>query len=674
MLKLYFIYVNMSLIPEKNSDFSKPEYWNSFFTKREATFEWYGSYSNLKRLLTKYIGTKDIILVAGCGNSNLSLNLYLDGFTCLTSIDNSEVVITNMKKKHKSKYPGLTYEVKNILDTKYPDEKYNVIIDKGTLDALMPDDEVESLSRVMEMFNEMKRTLKFGGRYICISLLQCHIAKFLFTYFNEQGWIIRVCHCTEIEDSIDFNGQSVFMVVCTKINKLPGGKSILEWNPDGQTNERLSSIDDLLEIVLDTQKSVFMCFNLTKCRVNDKCNNYCFEINCSQTKTPRYTIVVAEGSTQLSPNKMTFAAFIVPHGREHEWLFNSKEGQDILRRNCNVDRLAIVSMHRGQTYKNLEEVQKELSRLMLKIAPQGVVRRGETILFLSLEQQLGNRKTIVKGKSKFSGDYVVEEVAGQTNEIYRRLVFLDMPQVIQSEVKLIRSVGDENKIDCSYFISDYIPYLGLGIGIIAKKSSKTPRILLIGLGGGVLANLLVNIYNDIKVIALEIDDAVYKIAKESFGLTENSKLNVKICDGLEYLKKTANKCDNFDAVIYDIDVKDPTLGLSGPPKIFMTQEALNYVKTLIGDQGIFLINFICRATDVKSEIISILKTNFKNLTSLKITDEINKVLFASNQNTLFNETLLVQTADYLNQCAKCNESIGCDIVDSLALKSRIENY
>lgn len=663
----------MSLIPEKNSDFSKTEYWDSFFTKREATFEWYGSYNNLKRLLTKYISTKDLILVAGCGNSDLSLNLYLDGFTHLTNIDNSEVVILNMKKKHLSKYPGLTYEVKDILDTKYPHEKFSVVIDKGTLDALMPDDEVESLTRVMEMFNEIKRILKFGGRYICVSLLQCHIAKFILTYFNEQGWIIRVCNCTEIEDSNEFNGQAVFMVICTKIKKLPCSKPILEWNPDGQTIERLTSIDDLLEIVLDTQKSVLMCFNLTKCRVNDKSNNYRFEMNCSQTKTPRYTIVVVEEAKQ-NPNKMTFAAFIVPHGREHEWLFSSKEGQDILRRNCNVDRLAIVSMHRGQLYKSLEDVQKELSRLMLKIAPQGVIKRGKTILFLSLEQQLGDRKIIVEGKSEFSGDYVVEEVAGQTNEIYRRLIFLDMPQVIQSEVKLIKSLDGKDKIDNSHFLSDYIPYLALGVGIVVKNSMKTPRILLIGLGGGVLANLLVNIYNDIELIALEIDDAIHKIAREAFGLTENSKLTVKICDGLEYLKTTAKKCESFDAVLFDIDVKDPTLGLSGPPKIFMTPDTLNCVKTLISDHGIFLINFICRATDVKSEIINILKTNFKNLSSLEITDEINKVILASNQGSSFDETLLMQIAEYSNQCAKQSEYLGCDIVNTSALKSRIEKY
>lgn len=661
----------MSLVPEKNSDFSTTEYWDSFFTKREATFEWYGNYANLKRLLTKYISAKDIILMSGCGNSNLSLNLYVDGFTNMTSVDNSEVVIAKMNEKHNSQYPGLVYEIKNILNTEYPDEKFSVVIDKGTLDALMPDGKAESLARAMGMFNEIKRILKFGGRYICISLLQYHIAKFILSYFCESGWIIRVCQCTEVEDSPDFNGQPVFMVVCTKVNKIPGAKPVLEWNSYGLTNERLDSINDLLEIIIDTQKSISMCFDLTKCQMEDV-SNLKFEINCSQTKKPRYTIMIVENPLKINPNKMTFSAFIVPHGREHEWLFNNEEGQDILRRNCNVDRLAIISMHRGQVYKSLKQVQQELSRLMIKVAPEGVIKRGETILFLSLEEQLGDRKIIMESESEHSGKFVIEEVIGQNQETFRRLVFLNMPHIIQSETKLLIENNDV-KIDYSHFHSDYILYLGLGVGIIANQLNKQPRILLIGLGGGILTNLLVTSYTNINIVALEIDLAVYKIAKEAFGLIEDNRLEIKICDGLEYLYNAVKNGDKYDAVVYDIDVKDPTLGMSGPPKAFLTQDTLNSVKSLIGERGLFLLNFVCRASDVKTEILNFLKTNFKQIMSLKIAKDINKVLLARNNDENFDIHLLEQTAMYMNKCTKSNPLIACDVIDISTLKENIED-
>lgn len=663
----------MNLVPENNSDFSTTEYWDSFFTKRKTTFEWYGNYENLKHLLVKYISTKDVILMSGCGNSDLSLQLYSDGFTNMTSVDNSEVVIANMNKKHKDKYPGLVYVIKDILNTEYQNETFSVVIDKGTLDALMPDDDAESLTRAMAMFNEIKRILKFGGRYICVSLLQYHIAKFIFSYFSENGWIIRVCQCTEVEDSHDFNGQPVFMVICTKVNKIPGANPVLEWNSDGITNERLGSINELLEIVIDTQKSVSMCFDLTKCQMKDMSNSYRFEINCSQTKTPRYTITIVESPSEKNANKMTFSGFIVPRGREHEWLFNSDEGQEILRRNCNVDRLAIISMHRGQIYRNLKQVQQELSRLMLKIAPLGVIKRGDLIQFLSLEQQLGDRKIIMESKSEHSGNFVIEEVTGEKDDIFRRLVFLNMPHIIQSEAKIIQTGSGETKIDYSHFLSDYIPYLGLGVGIIANQTNKDPRILLIGLGGGVLTNLLINAYRQINIIALELDLVVYNIAKEAFGLIEDSRLEVHICDGLEYLSNAVKNGDNYDAVVYDIDVKDPSLGLSGPPKAFLAQEVLNNVKSLIGEQGLFLLNFVCRASDVKTEIVDVLKTNFKQFTSLKVAEDINRVLLARNSNEAINEQLLKQTAVYLNKCTTSSPLIACDVIDVSTLKESIED-
>jgi len=589
----------------------------------------------------------------------------------MTSVDSSEVVIANMKKKHNSRYPGLVYEVKDILNTGYADDKFSVVIDKGILDALMPDGEEESLVRAMGMFNEIKRILKFGGRYICVSLLQYHIAKFILSYFYESGWIIRVCQCTEVEDSPDFNGQPVFMVVCTKVNKIPKAKPVLEWNPDGLTNVRLDSIDDLLEIVIDTQTSISVCFDLTKCQMEDM-SNLKLEINCCQTKKPRYTIIIVENPLKINPNKMTFSAFIVPHGREHEWLFSNEEGRDILRRNCNVDRLAIISMHRGQVYKNLKHVQQELSRLMVKIAPQGVIKRGETILFLSLEEQLGDRKIIMESESEHSGKFVIEEVTGKNQETFRRLVFLNMPHIIQSEAKLLTENGNV-KIDYSHFHSDYISYLGLGVGIIANQLNKQPRILLIGLGGGVLTNLLVTSYTNINIVALEIDLAVYKIAKEAFGLIEDSRLEIKICDGLEYLCNAVKNGDKYDAIVYDIDVKDPTLGLSGPPKAFLTQDILNSVKSLIGEQGLFLLNFVCRASDVKTEILNFLKSNFKQLTSLKITEDINKVLLARNSDEVFDSHLLEQTAVYMNKCTKSNPLIACDVINISTLKENMED-
>ena len=48
---------------------------------------------------------------------------------------------------------------------------------------------------------------------------------------------------------------------------------------------------------------------------------------------------------------------------------------------------------------------------------------------------MGERETVYEGRSDFSGGFVVEDVSVD-NTVMRRLIFLDNPNVIQSEVIL----------------------------------------------------------------------------------------------------------------------------------------------------------------------------------------------------------------------------------------------
>ena len=79
----------------------------------------------------------------------------------------------------------------------------------------------------------------------------------------------------------------------------------------------------------------------------------------------RYSIVVVDRAERV--RKQPLAAFIVPIGREHEWMFSSREGQDQLVNDAGFSRLAIVTMHRGQTYASLDVIKEELSPLVPKL-------------------------------------------------------------------------------------------------------------------------------------------------------------------------------------------------------------------------------------------------------------------------------------------------------------------
>ena len=80
-----------------------------------------------------------------------------------------------MNHLHKNDRPELIFEKMDATSMNYNNDDFNVILDKGTLDAMMPDDSSEVIKQVSHLFREIERVLKLGGRYICISLLQPHI-------------------------------------------------------------------------------------------------------------------------------------------------------------------------------------------------------------------------------------------------------------------------------------------------------------------------------------------------------------------------------------------------------------------------------------------------------------------------------------------------------------------
>ena len=73
-----------------------PKYWDDRYNKagQEGAFDWLESYQSLKGILQEFLTHKDMkILILGCGNADFSANLYDEGYTNLTNVDISSVVI-----------------------------------------------------------------------------------------------------------------------------------------------------------------------------------------------------------------------------------------------------------------------------------------------------------------------------------------------------------------------------------------------------------------------------------------------------------------------------------------------------------------------------------------------------------------------------------------------------
>jgi hypothetical protein len=85
------------------------------------------------------------------------------------------------------------------------------------------------------------------------------------------------------------------------------------------------------------------------------------------------------------------AVFLVPQGREHEWLFASEEGQWQLVEQASAARLILVTLNRGHRFGTSEQVQAELSPLVEGLAP--ICCRGErrVIPYLTTNDGIGKR-------------------------------------------------------------------------------------------------------------------------------------------------------------------------------------------------------------------------------------------------------------------------------------------
>lgn len=162
----------------------------------------------------------------------------------LTNIDISQIAIKQMLEKNKTVRPDLIFEVKDATNMDYKNDAFTAVIDKGTLDALMPDTNEDTTLRIEKYFKvrqlsgfiishfvfkvdyplqEIQRVLSTCGRYICISLLQEHILRKLVDSFSKTEFALRVVRCHDVEIKAkeeDENCMPIFMVIVTKFSKL----------------------------------------------------------------------------------------------------------------------------------------------------------------------------------------------------------------------------------------------------------------------------------------------------------------------------------------------------------------------------------------------------------------------------------------------------------------------
>ena len=110
------------------------------------------------------------------------------------------------------------------------------------------------------------------------------------------------------------------------------------------------------------------------------------------------------------------------------------------------------------------------------------------------------------------------------------------------------------------------------------------RMLIIGLGGGVLPMALAALRPQASVEVVEIDPAVVKVARRYFGFAESDNLRVHVQDARVFTRRASQAGPAYDLIMLD------AFGADYIPEHLMTREFLQEVKALLQEDGVLAAN------------------------------------------------------------------------------------
>ncbi|AFR98749.2 hypothetical protein CNAG_06520 [Cryptococcus neoformans var. grubii H99] len=179
-------------LPPTNEGYGTHEYWEERYAKESdgRTFDWFLSPSYLipffEELTADIDAGKDArILMLGCGNSALGEVLYDAGWKNIVNIDYSKIVIEQMQERHVEKRPEMTWLEMDVMNLKFGENEFDLVIDKGTMDAMLttkgdpwnpPEKDIKACTQEISEALRVLRKRK-GSKFAYFTFGQPHFRK-----------------------------------------------------------------------------------------------------------------------------------------------------------------------------------------------------------------------------------------------------------------------------------------------------------------------------------------------------------------------------------------------------------------------------------------------------------------------------------------------------------------
>ncbi|WP_245883901.1 spermidine synthase [Vibrio albus] len=203
-------------------------------------------------------------------------------------------------------------------------------------------------------------------------------------------------------------------------------------------------------------------------------------------------------------------------------------------------------------------------------------------------------KVIHQQKSLYQNIVVVEEDG-------RRCLTFSSTQGRRTQSCQYQKQGDSRLV---------FPYTRMSLsGLLINPDPE--KILVVGLGGGSIPQVLSELYPGAQIDIVELDPAVAKVAYDYFHFKETDTMTVTIADARVFIKRAGIQGHHYDYILLDAFNGDYI------PEHLMTQEFLEETRQILTDNGVLIANTFSRSQLYAHESVTYRKVfgpflNFKN--------------------------------------------------------------
>ncbi|CAN7069654.1 unnamed protein product [Brassica rapa subsp. trilocularis] len=343
-------------------------------------------------------------------------------------------------------------------------------------------------------------------------------------------------------------------------------------------------------------------------------------------------VAVLDSPIQSSDSSPRVAAMLVPKHRETDWIFSTESGHLQLLLNLpEISRLILI----GDDPEDLsnspadEILEQRVKPLVVALSPKALTK--EEVPFLIYEDDVVSRVELERTIGPYVGEMLIEDVEIEidevTREFRRRLRFKRTPNLIQSDIKMVRTRGEEFEPQLTELVHPYLAPMVASLSLIGCELKRRPKALCIGVGGGGLVSFL-KLKLGFEVTGVEIDPEVVRIARCYFGLEERFA-SVHVGDGVDFLKRLDDDGSKFDVLMVDLDSSDPVHGVSAPPVEFVGRDVLVAARAVLVPCGVLVINVIPLSKTFYEELKDVFRQVFAELYEIDVGNGENFVLIAT---------------------------------------------